>query len=75
MVGFSFLKEEDLNDNENLSSIYQVDFMPHNNCWIVNLNYKENFIEQRYAINFEFNFGNQEFKNYRENFFNFNRLR
>ena len=75
VVGFSFLKEEDLNDNENLSSIYQVDFMPHNNCWIVNLNYKENFIEQRYAINFEFNFGNQEFKNYRENFFNFNRLR
>lgn len=74
VLGFSVLKEEDLNEEENISSIYQIDFMPNNNCWILNFNYKENFLEQRYAFKFEFNFGNEEFKNYRSQFFSFGRL-
>jgi LPS-assembly protein len=74
VLGFSFLKEHDIDASENISSIYQVDFMPHNNCWIINFNYKESFIEQRYAFNFEFNFGSEEFKSNRNNFFDFGRL-
>ena len=75
MFGIAFLKEHDLDADENITSIYQVDFMPLNNCWILNFNYKESLDEQRYAFNFEFNFGNDEFKEYRNNFFNFNRLK
>lgn len=75
--GFSYLTEEDLDANENIASIYQVDFMPNNNCWIFIINYKESFSaerEKRIGFNFEFNFGNDEFKNYKRNFFSFNRL-
>ncbi len=75
VFGVAFLKEHDLDADENITSIYQVDFMPNNNCWILNFNYKESLDEQRYAFNFEFNFGNDEFKEYRNNFFNFNRLK
>jgi LPS-assembly protein len=75
VLGVSFLKEQDLDANDNIASIYQVDFMPHNNCWILNFNYKESFVEKRYSFNFEFNFGNEEFKSYRNNFFDFGRIR
>lgn len=74
IFGFSFLREQDLEENENISSIYQVDFMPNNNCWILNLNYQENFDEKRFQFNFQFNYGNESFKQFRENFFSFNRL-
>lgn len=73
-LGFSILKEEDLNARENIRSIYQLDFMPHNNCWIINLNYRETVVNTRYTINWVFNFGNDDFKNYKTNFFSFNRL-
>lgn len=75
VLGFSYLRDYDLDADENVSTIYQVDFMPHNNCWIINLNYRENFIEQRFAFNFEFNFGSDEFDNYKNNFWGFGRLR
>jgi LPS-assembly protein len=74
VFGFSILKEHDLDASENINSIYQVDFMPNNNCWIVNLNYTENFTEQRFWIGYKVNFGSDEFKNYRTNFFNYSRL-
>ena len=73
-LGFSLLKEEDLNADENISSIYQVDFMPNNNCWILNFNYRETVVDSRYSFNWVFNFGNDEFKEYRNNFFQFNRI-
>jgi hypothetical protein len=73
-LGFSILKEEDLNANETISSIYQVDFMPNNNCWILNFNYRETVVDNRYSFNWVFNFGNDEFKEYRNNFFQFNRI-
>ncbi len=74
ILGFSVLNEYDLKADENISLIYQVDFMPHNNCWLVNFNYKDTFVAKRFSINFEFNFGNDEFKNYRNNFFSYARL-
>jgi len=73
-IGFSFLKEDDLDARENIRSIYQLDLMPNNNCWILNFAYRETVVDSRYSVNWVFNFGNDEFKNYRTNFFNFNRL-
>lgn len=75
VLGFSYLEEFDLDAEEKIQSIYQVDFMPNNNCWIINFNLKETLFEETYAFNFVFNFGNDEFKSYRNNFFNFSRLR
>lgn len=74
IFGFSILKEQDLDASENINSIYQVDFMPNNNCWIINLNYTENFTEKRFWVGYKVNFGSEEFKNYRTNFFSFGRL-
>lgn len=73
-IGFSILKEQDLEANENIRSIYQLDMMPDNNCWIMNLNYRETVVDSRYSVNWVFNFGNDDFKLYKTNFFSFNRL-
>lgn len=74
VLGFSVLKEQDLDADTNIRSIYQVDFMPNNNCWILNLNYQETVVGNRYTFNWVFNFGNDEFKEYRTNFFRFDRI-
>lgn len=73
-IGFSYLKDHDLSAKQNIRSIYQVDLMPNNNCWIFNLGYSESVVARRYSFNFVFNFGNDDFKQYSSNFFNFNRL-
>lgn len=74
VLGFSALVEQDLDAEENIRSIYQVDFMPNNNCWILNLNYRKTVVDNRYSFNWVFNFGNDEFKEYRNNFFRFDRI-
>lgn len=72
--GVSLLREFDLESNQNISSIFQVDFMPSNNCWILNLNYQENADQKLFAFQFLWNFGNEEFSEYKRDFFSFNRL-
>lgn len=72
--GVSFLKEYDLEANQNISAIYQVDFIPNNNCWILNFRYQEIFDNHRFAFTLKFNFGQDQFKDYSRNFFNFTRL-
>ena len=72
--GFSYLKEHDLSASENIRTIYQLDLMPDNNCWIFNFNLRESVVDRRFSINFAFNFGNDDFKEHRRNFFSFNRL-
>lgn len=74
ILGFSFLSETDLNENENIAKVYQMDLMPANNCWIFSLKYVDSFIEQRIAVDFDFNFGSEEFSNYKRQFFNFGRI-
>lgn len=74
VLGFSILKEQDLDADTNINSIYQVDFMPNNNCWILNFNLRESVVGNRYSFNWVFNFGNDEFKDYRTNFFRFDRI-
>ena len=75
IFGVSFLKEQDMEADKNISSIYQIDFMPHNNCWILNLNYQDNFDNKRFSFNFQFNFGDDSLQIYRDQFFNYGRLR
>ena len=72
--GFSYIKEQDLAASENIRTIYQLDLMPNNNCWIFNLNLRESVVDRRFSINFAFNFGNDDFKEFRKNFFSFNRF-
>lgn len=74
VIGLSAVGEFDLDAEQNIRTIYQADFMPSNNCWILNLNYQDSVVGKRYAFNIVFNLGNEEFKDYRRNFFSFNRL-
>lgn len=74
VLGLSLLSETDLNRNENVATVYQMDIMPNNNCWILSLRYIDRFNFKQFAFNFEFNFGSEEFSAYRRNFFNFDRI-
>jgi len=75
VIGFTYLNDQDLDADENIMTIYQMDFMPPNNCWIFNLNYRDSVVDQRYSFNFVFNFGNDDFKEYQNQFFDFQRVR
>lgn len=74
VVGFSLLSETDLNRNENVATVYQMDIMPNNNCWILSLKYIDRFTIKQFAFDFEFNFGSEEFSAYKRNFFSFDRI-
>lgn len=73
-LGFSAVTELDLDADESIRTVYQVDYMPDNDCWILSLNYRESVVDKRYSFNFAFNLGNDEFDLYKSNFFNFGRL-
>ncbi len=68
-LGFAILKDMDLEAKENIRTIYSLDIMPHNNCWILNLNYRESLVDSRYSFNVLFNFGDDTFAQYRNNYF------
>lgn len=74
VFGFSMVKEQDLAAKENIRTVYQADLMPNNNCWILNLNYRDSIVDKRFAFNFIFNFGSEDFSQYRSDYFSFNRL-
>ena len=63
------MKDMDLEANKNIRTIYSLDIMPHNNCWILNLNYRESLTAQQYSFNVLFNFGDDNFAQYRNNYF------
>lgn len=75
VLGFSTFKEQDITSEKNIRSTYQVDYMPNNNCWILNLNYSQFVSDSRFSFNFVFNFGNESFVQYRNNYFSFDRLK
>lgn len=68
-LGLAMLKNMDLKANENIRTTYSLDIMPHNNCWILNLNYRESLVDFRYSFNVLFNFGDDTFSQYRNNYF------
>lgn len=72
--GFSALQEYDLQASNSIKSIYQMDVMPDNNCWILNFRYGEYVEDKRFSINFQFNFGNESFARYKSDYFSYSRL-
>ncbi len=74
VLGFAMLKNLDLEANRNVRTIYSLDIMPNNNCWILSLDYSERLGISRYSFNIMFNFGNDDFAAYRNNYFGVKRL-
>jgi LPS-assembly protein len=68
-LGFAVMKDMDLEANKNIRTIYTLDLMPYNNCWILNLNYRQSLVDSRYSFNILFNFGDDNFAQYRNNYF------
>ena len=63
------MKDMDLEANKTIRTTYSLDIMPHNNCWILNLNYRESLTNNQYSFNILFNFGDENFAQYRSNYF------
>lgn len=68
-LGFAMVKELNLRDGTNMRTTYSLDIMPHNDCWILTLNYSDGARAPRYFFNVLFNFGNEKFSQYRSNYF------
>jgi LPS-assembly protein len=69
VLGFAILKDMDLEAKEDIRTIYSVDIMPHNNCYILNLNLRESLVGSRYSFNIIWNFGDETFSRYRNDYF------
>jgi LPS-assembly protein len=74
ILGLAMVKELDLEADQNIRTIYSLDIMPHNNCWILSFNYRESLDDSRFNFNILFNFGDEEFQNLRNNYFALKRL-
>jgi LPS-assembly protein len=68
-LGLTYARQIDLEAQSDIRSVYVVDIMPHNNCWILNLSYESGLLQNRYALNILFNFGDNRFANYKRDWF------
>lgn len=73
-LGLSYLKRVDLEAKEDIRNIYAVDIMPNNECWILNLSYRESLVGYQFGFNIQFNFGDEKFQDYRRDWFANNRI-
>ncbi|WP_408096756.1 LPS-assembly protein LptD [Peredibacter sp. HCB2-198] len=73
-LGLAMVKDIDLEAKKDIRTVYSLDIMPHNNCWILNLNYRESLVDNRYSFNIIFNFGDDNFDRYRNDYFGVKRL-
>lgn len=73
-LGLALVKDMDLAAKQDVRTVYSVDIMPHNNCWILNLNFRESLGVSRYSFNVMFNFGDEGFERYRTDYFAVKRL-
>ncbi len=74
ILGLAMLKEIDLEAKSDIRTLYSLDIMPNNNCWILNLNYRESLVDSRFFFNIMFNFGDESFHDLRKNYFAVKRL-
>lgn len=74
VLGVAMVKDTDLEAKKDIRTVYSVDIMPHNNCWIFNLNYRRSIVDDRYSFNVIFNFGDDSFERYRNDYFGTKRL-
>lgn len=68
-LGFAMMKQMDLEANEDIRTVYALDIMPNNNCWILTLNYRTIYNSSQYSFNILWNFGDDTFQNYRRDWF------
>ena len=73
-LGLAMVKDVDLEAKKDIRTIYSVDIMPSNDCWILNLNYRQSLVDTRYSFNIMFNFGDESFDRYRNDYFGVKRL-
>jgi LPS-assembly protein len=74
VLGVAMVKEMDLEAKRDMRTVYSIDLMPHNNCWIFSLNYRKDINVSRYSFNVIFNFGDESFERYRNDYFGVKRL-
>lgn len=74
VLGVAMVRDVDLEAGQNIRTVYSLDIMPHNNCWILNLNYRDGLLDSRYSFNVIFNFGDESFERYRNDYFGVKRL-
>ncbi len=74
VLGLGLVKDMDLEAKKDIRTIYSLDIMPHNNCWIFSLNYRRSIVDSRYSFNILFNFGDDNFERYRNDYFGVKRL-
>lgn len=74
VLGVAMVRDLDLEADRNIRTIYSVDIMPHNNCYILSLGYRESLVDQRYSFNIMFNFGDDNFERFRNDYFGVRRL-
>jgi LPS-assembly protein len=74
VLGVAMVKDIDLEAKKDIRTIYSLDIMPHNNCWIFSLNYRKSIVDSRYSFNVIFNFGDDSFERYRNDYFGVKRL-
>jgi LPS-assembly protein len=74
VLGVAMVKDMDLEAKKDIRTLYSVDIMPHNNCWIFSLGYRKSLVDQRYTFNIMFNFGDDNFERYRNDYFGIKRL-
>lgn len=68
-LGLAMVKDMDLEADKDIRTVYSMDIMPHNNCWIFNLNYRRSIVDERFSFNILFNFGDESFERYRNDYF------
>jgi LPS-assembly protein len=74
VIGVSYVRHIDLEENEDIKTIYGIDLMPNNNCWILSLAREEALGVTRHSANVIFNFGQDRFSQYRRDWFRVKRF-
>ncbi len=74
ILGIAYSRQDDLEAKKNLTTTYGIDIMPHNNCWILNINYQKTINIERFSLGVMLNFGDDRFERMRNDYFAVRRL-
>jgi LPS-assembly protein len=61
MFGFTANYEYDWQADSTVRSLYSFDYLPANNCWKLNLNYRKTIVDSRFSFDFTLNYGTENF--------------
>ena len=56
-----YYNQFDINAQQSVNSIYDLDYLPSNKCWKLNLNFQKTLVAERIAFNLILNFGDGRF--------------